>query len=48
MTALERKAVVLTANVGDFDLLLQLQPEAQVLLYRLIPSGSRGNPVAVG
>lgn len=48
LTALEQRAVVLTANVGDFDLLLQLRPTAQVLLYRLVPSGSRGNPIAVG
>jgi len=48
LTALERGAVVLTANVGDFDLLLQLRPEAQVLFYRLVPSGSRSDPVAVG
>ncbi len=39
LTALERSAVVLTANVGDFDLLLQLRPEAPVLLYRLVSSG---------
>lgn len=47
LTALERGAVVLTANVRDFDLLLQLQPEAQVLLYRPVPSGLRSNPVEV-
>ncbi len=48
LTALERGAVVLTANIGDFDLLLELRPEAQVLLYRLVAPGSRGNPIAVG
>ncbi len=48
LTALERGATVLTANVGDFDLLLQLRPEAQVLLYRLLPSGARGDAVEVG
>jgi len=47
LTALERGATVLTANVGDFDLLQQLRPEAQVLLYRLVPSGSRSDPVEV-
>jgi hypothetical protein len=25
---------VLTANIGDFDLLLQLQPAGRVLFYR--------------
>jgi len=48
LTALERDAVVLTANVRDFDLLLQLRPEARVLLYRPVPPGLRGDPVAVG
>ncbi len=46
MSALERDAVVLTANVRDFDLLLQLRPDAPVLLYRPVPTGSRGDPVA--
>jgi len=48
LTALERGAVVLTANVRDFDLLLQLRPEARVLLYRPVPPRLRGSPVAVG
>jgi len=48
LTALERDAAVLTANVRDFDLLLQLRPEARVLLYRPLPSGLRGGPVSVG
>lgn len=47
LTALERDATVLTANVRDFDVLLQLRPEARVLLYRAAPLGQRGNPVAV-
>ncbi len=41
LTALERDAVVLTANVHDFDLLLQLRPEARALLYRPVPPGLR-------
>ena len=48
LTALERDAVVLTANVRDFDLLLQLRSEARVLLYRPVPPSLRGDPVAVG
>jgi len=47
LTALEQDATVLTANVRDFDLLLQLRPEARVLLYRAIPPGLRGDPVVV-
>ena len=48
LTALEREAVVLTANLRDFDLLLQLRPEARALFYRPVPPGSRSNPVTVG
>ena len=48
LTALERDAVVLTANVRDSDLLLQLRPEARVLLYRPVPPSLCGNSVAVG
>ncbi len=45
LTAVERGAVVLTANVRDFDLLLQLRPDANVLLYRPVGSSLRGAPV---
>ena len=48
LTALERDAVVLTANLRDFDLLLQLRPEARVLFYRPVPPEARGGPVVVG
>ncbi len=48
LTALERGAVLLTANVRDFDLLLQLRPEARVLLYRPVSPDRRGGSVAVG
>ena len=48
LTALERDAVALTANVRDFDLLLQLRPKARALLYRPVPPGLRGAPVAIG
>jgi len=34
LSALERNACVITANVGDFDLLTQLRPEASVIFYR--------------
>lgn len=36
--AAERDAVVVTANVSDFDLLLRLHPYARVLLYRKVPA----------
>lgn len=45
LTAIERKAVVLTANIRDFDLLLQLRPDANVLLYRPVGSSMRGAPI---
>ena len=48
LTAVEREAVVVTANVRDFDLLLQLQPDADVLLYRPISVAKRGSPVSLG
>jgi hypothetical protein len=34
LQALEDGQVVLTVNVGDFDILMQLVPEGQVILYR--------------
>jgi predicted nucleic acid-binding protein len=48
LTAVEREAVVLTANIRDFDLLLQLRPDATVLLYRPVGSSRRGAPVTLG
>jgi predicted nucleic acid-binding protein len=48
LSALERNAVVITANVGDFDLLTQLRPEAKLLLYRPVLAQVRGRPVEVG
>jgi predicted nucleic acid-binding protein len=48
LTAMERNAVVVTANVADFDLLLQLRPRASVLFYRPGSSLARGRPVEVG
>lgn len=48
LTAVEREAVVLTANIRDFDLLLQLRPDANVLLYRPVGSSLRSAPVTVG
>ena len=48
LTAAERQAVVITANVRDFDLLLQLRPEAGVLLYRPLSVSKRGSPVPLG
>ncbi len=42
LTAAERDAVVVSANVGDFDLLLQLRPQARVLFYRPVPPQARG------
>ncbi len=47
LTAVERMAVVVTANVRDFDLLLQLRPDADVLLYRPVKSSLRGAPVTL-
>ena len=48
LTAVEREAVVITANIRDFDLLLQLRPDADVLLYRPVAIAKRGNPVSLG
>ena len=45
LTAVERGAVVITANVRDFDLLAQLEPDAGVLLYRPVPASKRGSPL---
>jgi predicted nucleic acid-binding protein len=41
-------AVVITANVGDFDLLTQLRPEAKLLFYRPVLAQVRSRPVEVG
>jgi predicted nucleic acid-binding protein len=48
LTAVERKAFVITANIRDFDLLLQLRPDARVLLYRPANSSPRGAPLELG
>lgn len=48
LAALERGAIVLTANLRDFDPLLQLRPEARALFYRPVPPRARGGPVTVG
>jgi predicted nucleic acid-binding protein len=47
LSALERNAVVITANVGDFDLLGQLRPQAKLLFYRPVLAQVRGRPVEV-
>jgi predicted nucleic acid-binding protein len=48
LSAVERDAIVVTANVGDFDLLLQLRPHASALFYRPDPPYARGRPLEVG
>jgi len=48
LSALERNACVITANVGDFDLLTQLRPETKLLFYRPALAQVRGRPVEVG
>jgi hypothetical protein len=48
LTAMECCACVVTANVGDFDLLLQLRPQASALFYRPRSPPARGRPVQVG
>jgi predicted nucleic acid-binding protein len=45
LAAVERKAAVITANVRDFDLLLQLRPDAKVLFYRPVSPHKRGASV---
>jgi len=47
LSALERNAVVITANVGDFDLLTQLRPDAQLLFYRPVLAQVRSRLVEV-
>lgn len=34
LQAAEQGCALLTRNVGDFDILQQLQPQAQVIVYR--------------
>jgi predicted nucleic acid-binding protein len=48
LSALERNACVITANVGDFDLLAQLRPEAKLLFYRPVLAQVRSRPAEVG
>lgn len=47
LTASAFRAVVLTANIRDFDLLLQLRPDTNVLLYRPVEQQSRGVSLTV-
>ena len=47
LTAVTHGAVVITANIRDFDLLLQLRPEANVLFYRPVEKQVRGAPLVV-
>ena len=47
LTAISLRAVVLTANIRDFDLLLQLRPDGDALLYRPVEPQARGSALVV-